>query len=66
MEINIDDLDADQSQPQPQPEKPLKEWRTKFEAGTLEISMLMQYFSVASPHFFTLEQISPEPKDLGM
>lgn len=46
------------------PEKPLKEWRRKFEAGSLVSTNLMQYFQAASPFFFTIDQTA-EYSDLG-
>lgn len=46
------------------PEKPLKEWRRKFEAGSLASSNLMQYFQASSPFFFTIDQTA-EYSDLG-
>lgn len=38
------------------PEKPLKEWRSKFEAKTLVPDDLIDYFHKASPFFFNIEQ----------
>lgn len=38
------------------PEKPLKEWRSKFEGSNLPASDLMHYFHKASPFFFNIEQ----------
>lgn len=37
------------------PEKPLKEWRDKFESSALTSADLMQYFQTASPFFFCIE-----------
>lgn len=62
--INIDDFDGDQ-QPQQLPDKPLKDWRTKFEAGTLEAPSLMQYFQAASPYFLTIDKVTGSDNDLG-
>lgn len=46
------------------PEKPLKEWRAKFEGNNLHAPELMQYFHVASPFFFNIEQVA-EYAELG-
>lgn len=46
------------------PEKPLKEWRAKFEGNNLNAPELMQYFHVASPFFFNIEQVA-EYAELG-
>ena len=46
------------------PEKPLKEWRAKFEANTLPASEFMQFFHNASPFFFTIDQAA-NYSDLG-
>lgn len=46
------------------PEKPLKEWRAKFEGNNLTAADLMQYFHVASPFFFNIEQVA-EYAELG-
>lgn len=54
--IAIDEYDGDQQSTSQLPDKPLKEWRRKFESGTLLSSNLMQYFSAASPFFFTIDQ----------
>lgn len=45
-------------------EKPLKEWRTKFESNNLTSADLMQYFHVASPLYLTIEQ-SANYQELG-
>lgn len=62
--IGLDDYDGEQQSTSELPEKPLKEWRRKFEAGSLVASNLMQYFSAASPFFFTIDQIA-EYEELG-
>lgn len=62
--IGLDDYDSEQQSSTELPDKPLKEWRRKFEAGTLESSNLMQYFQAASPFFFTIDQTA-EYADLG-
>lgn len=62
--IGLDDYDSEQQSTSELPEKPLKEWRRKFEAGSLVASNLMQYFSAASPFFFTIDQTA-EYSDLG-
>lgn len=63
--ISYDDLDPDQPLTARQmPDKPLKEWRREFEAGTLHTSSLMQFFQAASPYFLTIEQV-PDTNDLG-
>lgn len=62
--IGLDEYDSEQQSSSELPEKPLKEWRRKFEAGTLESSNLMQYFQAASPFFFTIDQTA-EYTDLG-
>lgn len=64
--IGLDDYDSEQQSTTELPEKPLKEWRRKFEAGTLESSNLMQYFQAASPFFFTIDQTAEyQAADLG-
>lgn len=45
----------DGSQSTELPEKPLKEWRDKFESSALTSADLMQYFQAASPFFFCIE-----------
>lgn len=62
--IGLDDYDSEQQSTSELPEKPLKEWRRKYEAGTLVAPNLMQYFSAASPFFFTIDQTA-EYADLG-
>lgn len=62
--IGLDDYDGEQQSSTELPDKPLKEWRRKFEAGSLESSNLMQYFQAASPFFFTIDQTA-EYADLG-
>lgn len=62
--IGLDDYDSEQQPTTELPEKPLKEWRRKYESGTLASSQLMQYFSAASPFFFTIDQTA-EYSDLG-
>lgn len=62
--IGLDDYDSEQQSTKELPEKPLKEWRRKFEAGSLVSSNLMQYFQAASPFFFTIDQTA-EYSDLG-
>lgn len=62
--IGLDDYDSEQQSTTELPDKPLKEWRRKFEAGSLESSNLMQYFQAASPFFFTIDQTA-EYADLG-
>lgn len=63
--IDLDDYDSEQQQSTSVlPEKPLKEWRQKFEAGSLGPSHLIQYYQAASPFFFTIDQIA-EYSDLG-
>lgn len=64
--IGLDDLDGDQQQSTSElPEKPLKEWRSQFESGSLAASHLMQFFQAASPFFFTIDTTT-EYADLGM
>lgn len=46
------------------PEKPLKEWRAKFEANSLMAADLMDYFHATSPLFFSIEH-SPDYNELG-
>lgn len=62
--IGLDDYDSEQQPTSELPEKPLKEWRLKYEAGSLLAPNLMQYFSAASPFFFTIDQTA-EYSDLG-
>lgn len=62
--IGLDDYDSEQQSTSELPEKPLKEWRRKFEAGSLEPAIIMQYFQAASPFFFTIDQTA-EYSDLG-
>lgn len=62
--IGLDDYDSEQQSTKELPEKPLKEWRRKFEAGSLVSSNLIQYFQAASPFFFTIDQTA-EYSDLG-
>lgn len=45
-------------------ERPLKEWRSKFEANNLTTIDFIQYFEAASPNHFTIEQGDDIP-DLG-
>lgn len=45
-------------------ERPLKEWRSKFEANNLTTIDFIQYFEAASPNHFTIEQGDDNP-DLG-
>lgn len=62
--IGLDQYDGEQQTTSELPEKPLKEWRRKFEASNLVSSNLMQYFQAASPFFFTIDQTA-EYSDLG-
>lgn len=62
--IGLDDYDEISETTSELPEKPLKEWRRKFEAASLEAQNLMQYFQAASPFFFTIDQTA-EYSDLG-
>lgn len=62
--FNLDEYDGEQQSTSELPEKPLKEWRRKFEAGSLVSSQIMQYFQAASPFFFTIDQTA-EYSDLG-
>lgn len=62
--IGLDDYDNEQQSTSELPEKPLKEWRRKFESGSLVSQNLMQYFQAASPFFFTIDQTA-EYSDLG-
>lgn len=62
--IGLDEYDGEQQAKSELPEKPLKEWRRKFEASNLVSSNLMQYFQTASPFFFTIDQTA-EYSDLG-
>lgn len=62
--IGLDDYDGEQQSTSELPEKPLKEWRRKFESGGLSSQNLMQYFQAASPFFFTIDQTA-EYSDLG-
>lgn len=62
--IGLDEYDGDQQTTSELPEKPLKEWRRKFETSNLVSSNLMQYFQAASPFFFTIDQTA-EYSDLG-
>lgn len=62
--IGLDDYDSEQQSTSELPEKPLKEWRRKFESGSLVPQNLMQYFQAASPFFFTIDQTA-EYSDLG-
>lgn len=62
--IGLNDYDTEQQSTSELPEKPLKEWRRKFEAGNLVSSNLMQYFQTASPFFITIDQTA-EHTDLG-
>lgn len=61
---SLDEYDGEQQTTSELPEKPLKEWRRKFEASNLVSSNLMQYFQAASPFFFTIDQTA-EYSDLG-
>lgn len=45
-------------------EKPLKEWRAKFEANNLMAVDLMDYFHATSPLYLTIEQ-SDDSEELG-
>lgn len=60
--ISLHDYDVDQSSHMP--EKPLKEWRDKFEANVLGATELIQFFQKASPFFFSVENPS-EYSNLG-
>lgn len=62
--IGLDEYDGEQQTTSELPEKPLKEWRRKFETSNLVSSNLMQYFQAASPFFFTIDQTA-EYSDLG-
>lgn len=64
--IGLNEYDAEQQSKSELPEKPLKEWRRKFESGSLDGTNLMQYFQAASPFFFTIDQTSEYPTELGM
>lgn len=63
--IGLDDYDGDQQSTSQLPEKPLKEWRRRFEAGNFVSSNLMQYFQAASPFFFTIDQ-TPEYSNIDL
>lgn len=63
--IGLSEYDAETPKKSELPEKPLKEWRRMFEAGNLDPSDLMQYFQAASPLFFTVDQFSEFPQELG-
>lgn len=63
--IGLSEYDAETPKKSELPEKPLKEWRRMFEAGNLDPSVLMQYFQTASPFFFTVDQFSEFPQELG-
>lgn len=62
--FNLDEYDGEQQSKSELPEKPLKEWRRKFEAGSLVSTNFQQYFQAASPFFFTIDQTA-EYSDLG-
>lgn len=49
--ISLDDFE----QTSQMPEKPLKEWRDRFESNTLTSSDLIDFFHKASPFFFSVE-----------
>lgn len=63
--IGLNEYDAEGKTKTELPEKPLKEWRRKFEAGSLVATNVMQYFQTASPYFFSIDQTSEYPLDLG-
>lgn len=60
--ISLHDYDVEQSSQMP--EKPLKEWRDKFETNILMSSDLIQFFQKASPFFFSVESPT-ESSNLG-
>lgn len=49
----------------PEPERPLKEWRSKFEGNNLEPRDLTRFFEAASPSHFTITQGKETAAELG-
>lgn len=49
----------------PEPERPLKEWRSKFEGNILEPRDLTRFFEAASPSHFTITQGNETTAELG-
>lgn len=45
-------------------EKPLKEWRSKYESNSLTSADIMLFFQLTSPHFLTIDQTA-EYSELG-
>lgn len=61
--LRIRDFEAVPKAPE-LPEKPLKEWRAKYELNTLTSGEVMHFFQLASPHFLTIDQTA-EYSELG-